>query len=336
VQKSEDGNTVLLNELKQLHVHDHLCLIYNTQEEQLAAAVPFILLGLEREERCIYIADDNDVATILHKMKNEGVNVDSAIKSAALAVITKEDAYLKQGYFDPGWMIDFIKELVDKARADGFKALRVTGEMTWALGEEQGLDRLMEYEAKLNYFFPQNDVLAVCQYNRSRFHPETIKKAIHTHPLVISGSMVYKNPDYLPPDEFLKPDAVSLSSISWPEHEKHMMNEYKTGQQDEDRYKILISTIPDIIYELDPTGHFTFISNAVEELGYGPQELLGKHFREIIHPDDFDNVASSIVLPKYRGKMTGDTNSPKLFDERRTSKRMTRNLEVRLSVKDRK
>ncbi|MDP2157959.1 MAG: hypothetical protein Q8K68_09655 [Nitrospirota bacterium] len=27
----------------------------------------------------------------------------------------------------------------------------------------------MEYEAKLHYFFPENDALALCQYNRSSF-----------------------------------------------------------------------------------------------------------------------------------------------------------------------
>jgi chemotaxis family two-component system sensor kinase Cph1 len=42
-----------------LRLHEHLCLIYETQEEKFAAALPYLRAGLERGERCLYIADDN-------------------------------------------------------------------------------------------------------------------------------------------------------------------------------------------------------------------------------------------------------------------------------------
>ena len=102
----------------------------------------------------------------------------------------------------------------------------------------------------------------------------------------------------------------------------------------EKRYKSLIQAIPDIIYKIDPGGNFAFVSDAVKQLGYNPKELIGKHFKEIVHPDDFKTIASSLVLTKYKGKTTGDADSPKLFDERRAGKRMTRNLVVRLLVKN--
>src|ERR1700730_13211802 len=43
---------------------DHLCLFYTSRAEQLAVAVPFIESGLKRAERCVYIADENPMATI--------------------------------------------------------------------------------------------------------------------------------------------------------------------------------------------------------------------------------------------------------------------------------
>ncbi len=36
---------------------EHLCLIYETEAEQMAAAVPFVQLGLARNECCVYFAD---------------------------------------------------------------------------------------------------------------------------------------------------------------------------------------------------------------------------------------------------------------------------------------
>ena len=101
-----------------------------------------------------------------------------------------------------------------------------------------------------------------------------------------------------------------------------------------EQYATLVQTIPDIIYELDPNGRFTFLSDAIRRLGYEPQELLGAHFSRIVHPEDIAAVSCASVLPKYKGKATGDAGAPKLFDERRSGDRGTRNLEVRLVPKD--
>lgn len=196
----------LLKAVKGLGFHDHLCLIYESPEEQFAAIVPFVRLGLERGEKCVYVADDNTSAEVLEQMKRGGVDTVRALETGALSVITKKEAYLKQGYFDPDWMIQFLKEATDAAKAEGYTGLRVTGEMTWVLGGDPGSERLMEYEAKLNYFFPENDALAICQYNIGRFSTQIIMDVIRTHPLVIYRGQVCRNLYYVSPEEMLLPN----------------------------------------------------------------------------------------------------------------------------------
>jgi hypothetical protein len=51
-------------------------------------------------------------------------------------------------------MIALLESETEQALADGYAALRVTGEMGWALRGLPGSERLIEYEAKLNRFFP--------------------------------------------------------------------------------------------------------------------------------------------------------------------------------------
>lgn len=196
----------LLKAIEGLGFHDHLCLIYESPEEQFAAVVPFVRGGLERGEKCVYVADDNTSTEVLEQMKKGGVDVARALESGALSVITKKEAYLKQGYFDPDWMIQFLKEATDDAKAEGYSGLRVTGEMTWMLGGDPGSERLIEYEAKLNYFFPENDALAICQYNIGRFSPQIIMDVIRTHPMVIYRGQVCRNLYYISPDEMLLPN----------------------------------------------------------------------------------------------------------------------------------
>jgi PAS domain S-box-containing protein len=95
----------------------------------------------------------------------------------------------------------------------------------------------------------------------------------------------------------------------------------------------LLNVVPDIVYEIDPEGRFIYINDAIRHLGYSPRELIGQHFSTIVHPADIEYVSRNQVLPKYRGIITGDEKAPKLFDERRTGKRATKNLRLRLVSK---
>ncbi len=98
-------------------------------------------------------------------------------------------------------------------------------------------------------------------------------------------------------------------------------------------YKAMLQMLPDILYRIDPTGNFTFISDGIRVLGYSPDELIGKHYSIIIHPDDITHISRDHVLPNFKGTVTGDESAPKLFDERRTSERATKNLTFRLLPK---
>ncbi|PKL25142.1 MAG: hypothetical protein CVV47_07615 [Spirochaetae bacterium HGW-Spirochaetae-3] len=98
----------------------------------------------------------------------------------------------------------------------------------------------------------------------------------------------------------------------------------------ENSYMNLLRVVPDIVYVLDGDGCFVYLNEAISQLGWKPTELIGKHFAEIVHPDDLSEVCRSIVLLRYEGVKTGADSAPKLFDERRTGDRMTRGLDIRL------
>ncbi len=105
-------------------------------------------------------------------------------------------------------------------------------------------------------------------------------------------------------------------------------------QWSEKRYLELVRALPDVVYHIDSHGNFLFINDSVKTmLGYDPTELIGKHFSEILQPEEVEKVSKNEVLKKYAGKKTGEELSPKIFDERRTGKRKTINLVVRLKHK---
>ncbi len=54
----------------------------------------------------------------------------------------------------------------------------------------------------------------------------------------------------------------------------------KALEASEEQFRSLVATIPDIVYRIDSRGRFTFINDAVEKLGYTPDELIGEHFEK--------------------------------------------------------
>ena len=100
---------------------------------------------------------------------------------------------------------------------------------------------------------------------------------------------------------------------------------------EEDRFRSLVQTIPDIVYKIDSEGKFIFLNKSVERLGYRQSELIGKHFSEIIHNPDIEQVSLERILRKVGA---GTLNpEQKLFDERRSGDRMTSGLTLRLKTK---
>ena len=190
------------------HATDHFALLYEDRDEQFAAAVPFVRHGLERGEQVLYIADENTRGTVLDAMREGGIDVDAAVDSGALLVHEKQDAYLRDGTFDPDEMIGFLADVTADALAE-FEGLRVIGEMTWIFGEDPEMEDLLEYEAKLNDFFSERDAVALCEYNVKRFPAEVVRDVIHTHPHIISENVVTHNVYYTPPGEFFGPASAA-------------------------------------------------------------------------------------------------------------------------------
>ena len=114
---------------------------------------------------------------------------------------------------------------------------------------------------------------------------------------------------------------------------KELIDDFVKVRQQFKQCADLLDVIPDIVYKVDCDGHFVYINGTIKSMGYLPEELIGKHFSTIIHPDDIASVSRSNVLKKYKGSITGDKNPPKLFDERRTEKRGTKCLIIRLIQK---
>jgi CheY-like chemotaxis protein len=193
----------LAHQMAGLRQQDHSCLIYETEEEHVRAVVLFIAEGLRKGERCGLTGNGHATGHIISALEGAGIDLKRERERKALMLDTPGEAYLRSARFDPEEQFGYLSGLANESLADGFAGMRHTGEMGWALGPEQGCDRLMEYEAKLNDLLAGLSMIGLCRYDRRQFSPEIIRDAIRTHPLVVLGDEVCSNLLYEPPELFL-------------------------------------------------------------------------------------------------------------------------------------
>jgi hypothetical protein len=78
------------------------------------------------------------------------------------------------------------------------------GHAEWASGDWPGVDDFLEYECRLNNMIPPYKDAVICLYNLTKCGGNLIIDVIRTHPMILIGGIVQKNPFFVPPDEFLR------------------------------------------------------------------------------------------------------------------------------------
>ncbi|MCX9080714.1 MAG: ATP-binding protein [Candidatus Methanoperedens sp.] len=187
-----------LNTLKEIKIGDHVCSIHEDQEQSISFAVDFLKFGLENWEKCLYIGDVEEMSGRFEKIGGKNNNIKTGQLKLVSAQITTAEK------------LQLISENYESAIMEGYRCFRVAQEMI--LCEE-----LLEYETKLNDFYPKIPALGICQYvvkvfgSQESFEKdlkpsgpsgeELLLKAVKAHPKVYIGGMVCENPYYFSPTE---------------------------------------------------------------------------------------------------------------------------------------
>ncbi|SEV99976.1 MEDS domain-containing protein [Natrinema salifodinae] len=308
------------------HSTDHYALLYEDRDEQFAAAIPFIEEGLERDERCLYVADENPRDAVLNAMAERGIDVDAALDSGALSVVTPSDTYRRTGEFDRDAMVRFWEESLEDATSEGdYAGIRAAAEMTWALsGDDDAaadvnadFDLLTEYESVLNDVYRDEDYAVLCQYNRERFPDAVIYDVIRTHPLLVHDGVVSENVYYTPPEEFFGPEDTAREV----ERMTHTLRERTTGKAElkrlKDHFEGIFENSQDAIFINDPYADEILEANPAgcEMLGYTREELLSLGPSDC-HPDELDEFREFVdtVFEESSGWTDDLTCRPKRGD----------------------
>lgn len=181
----------------------HICQIFSDDDERQEALLEFILSGLQGRELTACFSDQATEEALDEFLSNYGISFSEARASGSLTLSGGSAVYFKDSRFDPERMLGLLKGFHQQAKAQGYAAARVIGEMTPEIQSLPGGSRLLEYESKVSMLLREHPVTAVCQYDARSFDGGTIMDILKVHPYMIVRRSVVRNPFFIAPEEYL-------------------------------------------------------------------------------------------------------------------------------------
>lgn len=182
----------------------HICAFFHSKEEEYRVLLPFVREGIDRGEKIYHIIDPARHDAHEAALRAAGIDVATAKDKGQLEILDWAQAYLREGRFNMHSMLELVEKVLDARGAQGFALGRLVANMEWALSNHPGVDDLVEYESRANYLLAKYSDPVVCVYDLNRFGVGVVMDVLRTHPAVIIGGVLYENPFYFPPDQFLR------------------------------------------------------------------------------------------------------------------------------------
>jgi hypothetical protein len=195
----------------------HICTFFRTSNERYRVLMPFICEGMEQGDRAFHIVDPSLRSEHAQRIAEAGIDAARAEVEGQLEVIGWDEAPLRGGSFNQSAMLSLLPVFLNDGRTRGFPTTRLIADMAWVLNDPGAPDRLLEFECRVNLALPKALDIVICSYDLDKFGAAIVIDALRTHPIVLIGGIVQRNPFYVRPEELLKElNERESPEIGWP------------------------------------------------------------------------------------------------------------------------
>lgn len=182
----------------------HVCAFFNTEADEYRVLLPFIKGGFESGHKAVHVINPHQRSDHMERLVGAGIDPAAAERSGQLEVRTNTETYLRNGQFDKDRMLHAFEQIASGNASGGFPLSRIVCRMDWAAEEHSYIDDLIEFESRVNNIWEHHDDVVICTYYLGKFGGDTVIDIMRTHPMVIIGGVLQRNPFFVPPSEFLQ------------------------------------------------------------------------------------------------------------------------------------
>ena len=194
----------------------HICTFFRTSAERYRVLMPFIREGMEQGDRAFHIVNPSLRSEHAQRIAEAGIDTARAEVEGQLEIIGWDEAYLRGGSFNQSAMLSLLPALLNNGRTRGFPITRFIADVAWVLNEG-AVDSLLEYECRVNLALPKAGDIVICSYDLDTVDAAMVVSAMRTHPIVLIGGIVQRNPFYVPPEELLRElNERESAETGWP------------------------------------------------------------------------------------------------------------------------
>jgi ABC-type transporter Mla MlaB component len=171
----------------QLKPGDHVCLLYDTVDDQLSAVARYASTGFGSHQQVVYLTDaEKSFDGVAQMLRRKGIEVADALTSGQLKMIRAPEVYLDGGRFDASAALEALPRWIADARDAGFTGLRLATDMGWAQLPLTDLDQLSWYEAQVSGVLADGYAMGLCCYPDLGEAPQKVGTA---HPSTVYGTV---------------------------------------------------------------------------------------------------------------------------------------------------
>jgi len=182
----------------------HIAGLYETEEERDDIIFGFLKQGYKEGDLQLYCPVERTKEAFYDEFESFCPECSKKLHDPDFfSIKSAKEFYYPDGVFSPREMDKNLDAFYKESQKNGRRNIRATAEMAWALEAIPGVEHLMAYESRLNYFIPGKPWISICLYNVNKFDGKTIMGVLRTHPFTISGGVITQNPYFQDPDKWL-------------------------------------------------------------------------------------------------------------------------------------
>ena len=163
---------------------EHACCRFTLAADRGRVTRALVQDGVERGHKVVYLCDDDDRSAVEEAVcARDGGHgrVAAALGDGHVEVRPARPDHLPAGRFDAAAMLGYVRGEQLRARAEGYRGLSLTGDLSWALAGRSGHARIREYEAGLGREPDAGDRIVLCLYDHGRVDPGVLSRIASAH-----------------------------------------------------------------------------------------------------------------------------------------------------------
>ena len=180
-----------------LSEHEHICHLYYEDSECYELASNFLLNGVQRSDKCVYLSDRPSPPDLVVRLKGHGISntMGTTGKVFEEIIINNPVKESKKAHAFVEKMENKIEALLKKDLRT-LRILMVHSDNFYFLTNSE---RLLK-RAYLNKICLQKPIILMSQFNVERLSSKDVLSIFKTHQTIVERNQVYKSPLYLEPD----------------------------------------------------------------------------------------------------------------------------------------